>query len=100
MGRSTTGPDPTQCWKSRFNHSSVAGNAWRTHAVMGVVYVKEDGSVEDIAVGWDKFAIEIHGSGSGEGLYSAGEARGSGTGTGDFRRNGFVGATKAYGIAT
>ncbi|PVH71025.1 hypothetical protein DL98DRAFT_378913, partial [Cadophora sp. DSE1049] len=30
-----------------------------THAVMGVMYVKKDGSVEDVAVGWDNFANEF-----------------------------------------
>ncbi|KAH8157474.1 hypothetical protein CIB48_g10771 [Xylaria polymorpha] len=53
-----------------------------THAVMGVMYVKKDGSVEDVAVGWDNFAKEFKGSTSGEGSSSAGEAGGSGTGTG------------------
>lgn len=35
---------------------------------MGVMYVKKDGSVDDVAVGWDNSAKEFKGSNSGEGL--------------------------------
>jgi hypothetical protein len=52
-----------------------------TLAVMEVIYVKNDGSVEDVAVGWDNFAKEFKGSGSREGSSSAGGAGGAGTET-------------------
>ncbi|OBT53176.1 hypothetical protein VE04_06179 [Pseudogymnoascus sp. 24MN13] len=33
-----------------------------THAVMGVMYVKKGGSLEDVVVGWDKFEEEFKSS--------------------------------------
>jgi hypothetical protein len=53
-----------------------------THAVMGVMYVKKGGSVDDVAVGWDNFVKEFKGSNSGEDSSFAGEAGGSGSGSG------------------
>jgi hypothetical protein len=50
-----------------------------THAVMGVMYVKKGGSVDDVAAGWDAFEREFKGSGSGEDSSSQG---GTGFGTG------------------
>jgi hypothetical protein len=53
-----------------------------THAVMGVMYVKKGGSVDDVAGGWDTFEREFKGSDSGEGSSSQGGAGGTKSGTG------------------
>lgn len=45
-----------------------------THAVMGVMYVKKGGSVDDVAAGWATFEGEFKGSGSGEASSSQGGA--------------------------
>ena len=52
-----------------------------THAVLGVMYVKKGGSVEDVAAGWDNFEREFKGTDSGEASSSQGRAGGTGTGT-------------------
>jgi hypothetical protein len=57
-----------------------------THAVMGVMYVKKGGSVDDVAAGWDAFEREFKGSGSGEDSSSQG---GTGSGTGGSSSSGW-----------
>ncbi|PVH68945.1 hypothetical protein DL98DRAFT_522449 [Cadophora sp. DSE1049] len=63
---------------------------------MGVMYVRKNGSVEDVAAGWDNFAKEFKGSTSGEDSERLGALEREPEG--QARRNGFGGAMKAYGI--